>query len=268
MFLLLLASCTFEVGLWSEEEEDPGLLPGWGPGQGQGAEDTGEGDADTDADSDSDSDSDADSDSDSDADSDADSDSDSDSDADSDPGDSESNPRDPAKGDLVINELMVDPDGSEDEDGEWVELYNSSSDWLDLTGHRLADDGVDDYAIDAVSSGSLVVGPDDYLVICANDSTWDNGGVSCQGTFLYQTFGGGFGLSNVEDEVKLLAPGGKVLDQMSYGEGFSSVGNALGIDPADATVSGNDDGSDWCEQYGWLTNGDVGNPGRENDWCF
>ena len=40
----------------------------------------------------------------------------------------------------------------------------------------------------------MIMEPNDFLVICADTDYWNNG-VACQGAFLYQTFGGGFGLS-------------------------------------------------------------------------
>ena len=80
--------------------------------------------------------------------------------------------------------------------------------WLSLKGSRLSDEGVDDIEIEETQIGSLIVEPGGYAVICADDQYWNNGGVHCDGTFYYQTFGGGFGLSNGEDEVILRAADG------------------------------------------------------------
>lgn len=184
------------------------------------------------------------------------------------PGETRNNPRSPDPGDLVINEIMIDPDAVSDESGEWVELWNLSDDWVDAEGYRLADDGVDDYTFEETSSGSLVVGPGAYLVICADPSRSDNGGVACDGEFFYQTWGGGFALSNTDDEVVLVTPSGSEVDRFEYASGFSMSGSSLGVDPWDATVRDNDDPDNWCDQWDRMSDGDWGTPGYENDYCW
>ncbi|MEC7949552.1 MAG: lamin tail domain-containing protein [Myxococcota bacterium] len=189
-------------------------------------------------------------------------------DPDPEPGATSDNPRDPDAGEMVISEIMIDPDATTDRLGEWVELENGSSDWINLAGHRLADEGVDDHEILATGPGSLVVGPGDFIVICVSDDRWDNGGVDCQGTVPYEPWGGGFALANGGDEVALLSPGGVTLDRFAYGAGFAHVGASMGVDPDYATVHGNDAVGAWCDQWSFLPGGDSGNPGEPNDWCW
>jgi len=184
------------------------------------------------------------------------------------PGQSPNYPRIPHIGDLVINELMINPDAVLDKHGEWVELLNNTDDWIDLEDLRLADLGVDDIDIEAVSYDSLVIPPNGYAVICADASFWNNGGVDCDGTFHYQTFGGGFGLSNTEDEVALVNQYDQVIDFVSYGEGFAPEGTSMGVDPRDASATDNNDLDNWCEQFSFMPQGDSGSPGSTNSWCF
>ena len=174
----------------------------------------------------------------------------------------------PTPGSVVITELMIHPQATEDAQGEWVEILNSTSTWLDLSGSLLADRGVDAVEIESVSAGSLIVEPGGYLTLCADDNYWDNGGVSCDGTFRYWTLGGGFALSNSEDEVKIISASGSLLDEVRYSEGFSVEGEALALDPDKLSVSANDDMGNWCEQYGLLPFGDGGTPGEPNDNCY
>lgn len=184
------------------------------------------------------------------------------------PGASEENPRGASTGELIINEVMIDPEHTQDKFGEWVEIYNLTGDWIDLSEYHLKDQGVDDYEIQPVSVGSLVIEPNGFLVICAEANNFNNGGVVCQGTFLYQTFGGGFGLSNTEDEVILYSNTNQMIDRMTYTEGFSVLGASLGVSPNYATEAGNDYSTNWCEQWGFLPYGDFGSPGAMNDICF
>ena len=163
------------------------------------------------------------------------------------PGADRDHPRAPRQGELVISELMIDPRDRPDSEGEWVELWNRGDAWVDLEGHLLADAGVDAFEL-----GSVVVEPGGFVVLCPEGS-------GCDGEYVYETWGGGFALSNTEDEVLLLAPDGALLDEVAYGEGFAIVGASVGVDPDEATVSLNDDLDHWCEQD---------NPGEENDWCF
>ena len=174
----------------------------------------------------------------------------------------------PWVGDLVITELMIHPQSSDDADGEWVELRNMTGDWLDISGHRLSDRGVDNVAIEPVGAGSLVVAPGGFAVICADDEYWDNGGVECSGTFRYWTLGGGFALSNGADEVQLRTPFGSLLDEVRYGAAFDVEGEAMGLKSEMTTVRGNDHSSNWCAQDSFMAFGDAGTPGELNDPCW
>ena len=81
------------------------------------------------------------------------------------PGSDANNPDSPEPGDLIINELMIDPENTDDSIGEWIEIWNRSELWLSLDGLRLADEGIDDYAIESLDGQPLVVGPDELFVI-------------------------------------------------------------------------------------------------------
>ena len=176
--------------------------------------------------------------------------------------------RAPAVGDLVIHEVMIDPSAVSDADGEWVEIYNRGGSPVDLLDHRLADDNKDDSVIVETWSGSLIVDPGEFVLICSLDDYFDNGGVDCHGVIEYETWGGGFALSNSGDEVILLTPDGDVLDAVEYGEGFSVAGVAMGLDNDWVTHTGNDKESHWCEQDSRMSFGDEGTPGRSNNYCF
>lgn len=170
-------------------------------------------------------------------------------------------------GDVVINELMINPT-SDEALSEWVEIKNLTNLWIDLRGLRLQDNGVDSYEVEEVFAGSMILEPNGYLVICAEADFWSNGGVDCFGTFLYQTFGGGFGLSNTEDEVILRSVDNVMLDRFDYTAGFAPEGTSMGVSPNFATPSGNDNPNEWCEQFGFLPMGDNGTPNATNSICF
>ena len=47
--------------------------------------------------------------------------------------------RPPAAGELLISEIMYNPEGVRDDLGEWVEIYNPQGDSLDLDGCTIGD---------------------------------------------------------------------------------------------------------------------------------
>lgn len=174
----------------------------------------------------------------------------------------------PSIGDLVITELMIYPRATDDASGEWVEVRNVTGDWLDVSGHRLADRGIDDVEIEPVGEASLVIAPGGHLVLCAEANYWDNGGVDCNGTFRYWTLGGGFALANGEDEVQLRSPFGTVLDEVRYHSGFAVEGEAIGLKPTSTSVIANDSSTNWCAQDDFMAFGDAGTPGEQNNTCW
>ncbi|MEC7987532.1 MAG: hypothetical protein VX278_20365, partial [Myxococcota bacterium] len=93
------------------------------------------------------------------------------------------------------------------------------------------------------------------------------GGVDCHATFLYKTLGGGFALSNTDDEIHLIASNGYYIDSFSYGTGFAPVGASMGLRNGYESASANNNPSNWCEQWDFMSSGDSGSPGESN-FCF
>ncbi|MCP4647539.1 MAG: lamin tail domain-containing protein, partial [bacterium] len=69
-------------------------------------------------------------------------------------------------GDVVISEIMYNPDGNTlglDEHLEWIEIYNNSVEGINLAGMMLSDGN------NQVFLGHYLLAPDTYGVIPAND---------------------------------------------------------------------------------------------------
>ena len=169
---------------------------------------------------------------------------------------------------MVITELLIDPVATDDAEGEWVEIRNTSDAWLDMTGSFLADRGVDGVTIEGVGEGPIRVAPGGFLTICAVADYWENGGVDCEATFHYWTLGDGFALSNTADEVQFISASGVLLDEVRYNEGFSVAGESMGLRIDRTNISANDVLTNWCEQISFLPFGDGGTPGEFNDSCW
>ena len=165
-------------------------------------------------------------------------------------------------GDIVVTELMINPDVADDDVGEWIELYNTAGYAIDLAGYALLDEGNDFFELNP-----LLVAPNDYVVLCADTNSVINGGVACDGPFRRQD-SGALALGNDTDEVILARPDGVVIDELTYGPSWYSRGVAIGLDPNKLSAENNDNEADWCNQTTVISaGGEPGTPGRENDPC-
>jgi len=168
-------------------------------------------------------------------------------------------------GDLVITEVMQNPDAVLDTVGEWLEIVVQFSDGdIDLKGLTISDDNgtsqvteITDYTV--VSQG-------DYLVIGASDDISINGGAPVD-----VSWGGGTDLANGTDGVELTTPAGDVIDEVIWDSGATfpdPTGASMNLDTSAIDDTSNDDGTNWCETssstYG---DGDYGTPGADNEVC-
>jgi len=77
-------------------------------------------------------------------------------------------------GEIVITEIMKDPDEVQDTVGEWFEIYNPSAMDINLEGWVISDDLSDNHAI----QGQLIIPAGGYLVLGIEDDSAVNGGVT------------------------------------------------------------------------------------------
>jgi hypothetical protein len=128
---------------------------------------------------------------------------------------------------IMINEVLYDPLGS-DVDGEFVELYNPTGNWVYLEGWALTDrDGT---GPEIVFHGLAVPGQG-YLVVFTGAGTNDTDFSDGIGR-LYLDRNEGL-WSNTGDDVLILNKTGGTVDYMSYGDGIS-----VDPPPADTNWSG------------------------------
>ena len=174
-------------------------------------------------------------------------------------------------GDLVITEIMNNPDPVSDTVGEWFEIYNTTGNPIDIVGWTLKDDGTDTYVIISggeSGTGTTVVPANGYLVLGRSDDTMTNGGAPVD----YSYGGSGHTLGNGADEIVLLTPGAVEIARVNYDGGptFPDLtGASMQLDPGSLNETDNDTGSNWCASttaYGDGT-GSLGTPGAANDTC-
>lgn len=161
-------------------------------------------------------------------------------------------------GDLVITELMTNPNVVADSLGEWLEIQNTTAHAIDLNGLELSDDGGDSFTI----TTSEVVPPGDFFVMGRDANAGANGGVPVD-----VAYGTGFSLANTVDEA-ILSHAGVELDRVAYGLGWPlPVGKSTTLDPLSYDVDANDLVMHWCDAVTAYGPGDRGTPGRTNDDC-
>jgi len=166
--------------------------------------------------------------------------------------------------DLVITEIMTNPDNVLDTDGEWVELYNASGRTLVLNGLVLYSALDGDYH-QVRPDDLLVLEPGEYAVFGANANPLDNGGVAID----YEW--SGFDLDNEYDGIAIEADG-VLIDQVEWDDGTTfpdRAGSSMNLDPVHIDAISNDSGEWWCNSTApWAPASDRGSPGADNQFCW
>jgi hypothetical protein len=170
-------------------------------------------------------------------------------------------PRAPKVGELVLSEIMSNSPGTEDHAKEWIEVYNPTSDVIDLLGVEVLYGATCGSATALVGAGCVTVPAGGYAVLAGSADPAANGGVTALGTF------GGSGLRNDAGCVALrVKETQQIVDQATYGT--STDGHAFALDPSKLDATLNDDQATWClagTAYG--TAGGYGTPGAANPAC-
>jgi len=149
--------------------------------------------------------------------------------------------------DLLITEIMANPNAVGDSRGEWFELYNPTSDSYALNGITLSDNGTDSHTIDNIND--LIINPGQFFVLGRNGDNLLNGGYIAD--YVYSNFV----LSNSEDEIILSDTIGNRLS-LTYETGFTSVGASSELQSPEMLIRNYETTTNY--NYG---DGDLGTPG-------
>jgi len=120
--------------------------------------------------------------------------------------------------DLLITEIMANPLAVSDTQGEWFELFNPTSESVNLSGLMLSDDGSNRHTIS--SANPLLVNPGSYFVMSRNGDSSLNGGFNAD--YVYSRFS----LSNSQDQIIFSDTSGELL-RLDYGAGFAPSGSSM-----------------------------------------
>ena len=116
--------------------------------------------------------------------------------------------------DVCINEILPNPNGYDNDtypNGEWLELFNSGSTDIDLTGWSVTNSASKSLTFDSASivgylssdSQTWTISPNEYVVIARNGNS-------------------NFWMTNTADSISLLDASSSIVDEASWGSSASS----------------------------------------------
>jgi hypothetical protein len=165
-------------------------------------------------------------------------------------------------GDLLITEIMNNPDTLSDSEGEWFELYNNYTQAINLQNLILDRDGTNRHTI----TDSILLQPGDYYVV---ERTAAATGVS--NAYVY---GSDISLTNTGGVLSIFNEGtetdpGSLIFSVDYGAANFPVatGASLSLNPAMLNAIDALLGTSWCAATSAYVTGDLGTPGMTNDPC-
>jgi len=165
-------------------------------------------------------------------------------------------------GDLVITEIMNNPNEVLDANGEWFEIYNTTAAPIDLNGFTIYHDVG---GMPHLVTTSFVVAGGDYAVIGINGDTMTNGGVTVDYVM------SDLSLNNTADYLGLESPSLDMIDDLTYDQasGLDPDGASRSLDPNFLDYAANDDDTNFCQATTFISGGagDTGTPGAANDAC-
>jgi hypothetical protein len=170
----------------------------------------------------------------------------------------------PKSGEVIFTELMVNPAALQDPGGEWIELMNTTSDVLSLSGCVLRDSGTDSWML---GLGDLValIEPESFamLLYLGEASGLPPTATPGSGVFPYQNIL----LNNTADTVVLECDGVEI-DRVAWDSAWPIVeGASMALDPVGHDATSNDDPTLWCPGTIPFEDGDLGSPMALNATC-
>jgi len=172
--------------------------------------------------------------------------------------DQQSELKSPKNGDLIITEIMFDPNAVSDNDGEWFEIYNlSEKDTFNLKEISFFDTS-NAFTIDS----ELLILPKSYLVLGKNMDSTQNGNVTVD--YQYQNLSLP---NNSESKITIQGIDQEMIFEIIFsGETFDS-GKSLNLSSASLSMEDASMIDNWCLSSNELDSGDFGTPGGENANC-
>ena len=123
---------------------------------------------------------------------------------------------------ILINEIMYDLEGT-DTDREWIEVYNSGAESVDLSGYKLFEAGVNHGLV--LDTGDASVPGSGYVVIVTNPAKFKTDWPSYSGAI----FDSSFSLSNEGETLAIKNSDLEVSDEYSYTSATGGTGDGKSL---------------------------------------
>jgi hypothetical protein len=166
-------------------------------------------------------------------------------------------------GDLVITEVMVNPDAVSDTLGEYFEVYNATTQTIDMDGWTVYSDDGSSMTI----SGSLLIAAGDYAVLGVESDSTLNGGVTLDYEYVRSTFS----FADTADSIYIVS-GTTTVAELSFATSSSwpigTAGKAMFLDDDHYATADNNLVTYWCASRTELSGGDYGSPGESGGDCY
>lgn len=162
-------------------------------------------------------------------------------------------------GSIIITEIMQNPTAAPDATGEYFELYNTTSNDIDIESWIIRDNGTESHVI----STSVIVPAGGYILLARSATA--NGGLTPN--YIYGT---DITLGNSDDEV-IIVCGNTLIDAVEYdgGPNFPDpIGASMELSTSTLDGASNDIGSNWGTATTVYGAGDFGTPGAANDFTL
>ncbi|MCA9572337.1 MAG: lamin tail domain-containing protein, partial [Myxococcales bacterium] len=157
-------------------------------------------------------------------------------------------------GDIIVSEIMANPNACDDTDCEYIELYNTTGLSFDLQGLVLVDAGANSSTLTA----PLPIGPHGYVVL--GRTTWAYLDFTPDASFT-------FGVNNTNESIELRNANG-TLAVTPLLNAPTPAGTSMQLGSGYLDVFSMGSASSWCPSTAPIgSSGDVGTPGAPNGPC-
>ncbi|MFO7567092.1 MAG: lamin tail domain-containing protein [Enhygromyxa sp.] len=166
----------------------------------------------------------------------------------------------PAPGELLITEVMANPDAVGDAVGEWFEIHSLATAEFHLNGVEIGRSLDSDAQETVAAAECIVIAPGSYAIMARSRDENENGGLPAE-AIVWQT---GVSLTNTDGSLWLGAEG-ELLDAVTWTT--ARAGEATQLDPGAFDPIVNDELGNWCDATTPYGLGDLGTPGAANLQC-
>jgi hypothetical protein len=167
----------------------------------------------------------------------------------------------PTLGEIVITEVLPNPDFVADDVGEWFELHSLANADFHLNGLQIGK-SIAEAAEDVIAwPECITLSPGAYAIVAKSADPMQNGELPSE-LVVWET---DISLTNSNSSL-WVGVAAEILDAVSWGT--AGTGEATQLDPDFFDPIANDDLGNWCDATEPFNGGDVGTPGAANSECF